>query len=174
MNTLSQNRFRLAFATGLIALSSLTALAGWKQGTALPDLGTFKLEGKLPDLAGKVVLVDFWASWCGPCKAAFATLEDLHKRYGNQGLVVLGINQDTTAKAMEKFLQDHPSTFPVVRDAGNKVVAAADVASMPTSFLVDRNGRIRYVHTGFHGDKTVARYETEITELLKEKRATKP
>ena len=147
----------------------LLAVASWKAGDTLPELSGFELEGKLPGkLSGQVVLVDFWASWCGPCKASFPVMESLHKQYRGRGLVVLAINADEKSAAMEKFLKQYPVTFAVVRDAAHKLVAAADVATMPTSFLVDRTGKVRFVHTGFHGEATRKLYEKEIELLLVE------
>ncbi len=157
----------------VMILSVSCAHAGWKTGTTLPDLTKFKLEGTIPDLTGKVILVDFWASWCGPCKASFPSLEKLKKEYGERGLVVLAINQDKTDKAMRSFLNDHPATFSIVRDTQNQLIAAADVSSMPASFLVDRKGKIRHLHKGFHGEKTLAEYQQEIGALLQEKSGDK-
>lgn len=134
----------------------------------MPDLAGFALEGEVPDLEGKVLLVDFWASWCAPCKASFPTLNELTETYGDQGLVILAVNVDTDFKAFEKFVQRTPPEFTVVRDGEQKLVAAAGVSTMPSSFLVDRNGVIRSVHSGYHGDKTREAYIGEIEELLGE------
>ena len=153
-----------------ILLVSLSAQAGWKEGSSLPDLTKFKLEGKLPaDLKGKVILLDFWASWCAPCKASFPILDNLAQNYGSQGLIIIAINQDQTLAQMTSFLGDNPVSFLILRDAENKLVEAADVQSMPSSFLIDRSGKIRFTHTGFHGDKTTTEYKMEIEKLLNEK-----
>ncbi len=165
---------RTALGAALLGLTSL-AFAGWTPGTKLPDLGAFQIEGKIPsDLRGKVVLVDFWASWCAPCKASFPVLEKLQRDYGPRGLVIVAVNQDDTAGAMESFLKKAPVSFTVVRDAAHKMVEAADVQSMPSSFLVDRAGIIRHVHTGFYGDKTAVQYAEEIEALLKAAPGSKP
>lgn len=172
MNTLLPERMgRFAAAlVGVLTLSLVVAQAGWKVGDALPDLAAQKLEGKLPDsLKGKVVLVDFWASWCVPCAESFPALEELHQRYKDRGLVILAVNTDEERAKMEKFLKKHPVTFAVVRDAGQKLVAQADVSTMPTSFLVDAEGKVRFIHAGFHGAKTRKQYAEEIESLLKTK-----
>jgi thiol-disulfide isomerase/thioredoxin len=157
-----------SFAACLCFISP--ASAAWKTGDSLPELSGFQLEGKVPsDLKGKVVLLDFWASWCAPCKASFPAMNDLQKKYADQGLVIIGINVDEKSAAMEKFLKGTPASFTTVRDAGHKLVSAADVATMPTSFLVDRSGKIRQVHTGYNGNSTKQQYQKEIEELLKEK-----
>lgn len=160
-----------AFLTALCAASFLLVparAADWSEGDLFPDLKGFALEGEVPDLERKVVLVDFWASWCPPCKASFPTLNELIGTYGEQGLVVLAVNVDTDLGAFEKFVQRTAPEFSVVRDGEQKLVAAAGVSTMPTSFLVDRNGVIRSVHSGYHGDKTREVYIEEIEALLGE------
>lgn len=170
MNTSSAISKLTTLATLIVLAISLTAQAGWKAGSPLPDLTQFKLEGTVPaDLKAKVVLIDFWASWCGPCKASFPVLDSLQKDYGPRGLVIIAINQDQTRLLMTSFLEEHPASFLTLRDAGNLLVAAADVQSMPSSFLFDRAGKIRFLHTGFHGEKTTTQYREEIERLLNEK-----
>ena len=143
--------------------------AAFKKDDPLPALDSFKLEGKLPDsLKGKVVLLDFWASWCGPCRKSFPAMQELHKQYAERGLTIVAVSVDDKREDMERFLKNEKVSFAVVRDAGQKLVAAADVAAMPTSFLIDRAGKIRYVHKGFAGDKTVKQYQEQIEQLLKE------
>ena len=159
---------------GALLLSATTTLAGWDIGTPLPNLTRFKLEGVLPSTTGKVLLIDFWASWCAPCKASFPALNSLQKDYGDKGFLVLAVNQDKTGEAMATFLTGHSAIFTTVRDSENKLVAEADVASMPSSYLVDRSGRIRYLHRGFHGEKTLAQYRKEIEILLNEKNRGAP
>lgn len=153
----------------LTLMTAGSVLAGWKEGTALPDLKKAGVEGTLPAISGKVILVDFWASWCAPCKASFSALDALQNDYKDKGFIVLGINVDEKADDMRRFLEEHTVSFPVVRDARQNLVSAADVQSMPSSFLVDRRGRVRFVHTGFHGEATLKEYAKEIETLLKEK-----
>jgi thiol-disulfide isomerase/thioredoxin len=143
--------------------------ADMKEGDSLPALDTFQLEGKLPaKLKGQVILLDFWASWCAPCKASFPAMEELHKRYADKGLTIIAVSVDEKREDMERFLKARPVSFLAVRDARQKLVAAADVAAMPTSFLIDRAGKVRFVHNGFRGDETVKRYREQIELLLKE------
>ena len=137
-----------------------------------PDLASFQLEGKLPETKGKVVLVDFWASWCAPCRQSFKTLNDLHQRFGSEGLVVIAVNVDEDQKHMARFLTKNPAAFAVVRDTSQKLVTALDVKAMPTSFLVDRDGKLRHAHSGYHGDETPKQYEQEITGLLRSSAST--
>lgn len=139
-----------------------------KEGDPFPDLSGFGLEGAMPtELKGKVILLDFWASWCGPCKESFPVLEELHKKYAASGLVVLGVNVDDKAKAADDFLKRRPVSFPIVRDVSKRLVSAVDIETMPTSFLIDRQGKIKGVHKGFRGAETKRAYVKEIEELLK-------
>ncbi len=177
MNTASPDRPRLVPSLALLlglAASPLLQAEGWKEGATLPDLKGFGLSGTVPEnLKGKVVLLDFWATWCGPCKASFPVMNELQKTYGTNGFVVIAISVDDKKADMEKHLAKNPVGFVTLHDSAQKVVAAADVATMPTSFLIDRTGKIRYVHTGFEPDKSKAEYAKQIDSLLKEN-APKP
>ena len=153
----------------MLFLAAPSCPAAWKAGDTLPALDSFKIEGKLPDkLKGQVILLDFWASWCGPCKKSFPAMQELHKHFAGQGVVVIAVNVDEKRADMERFLRGMDVSFTTVRDADRKLVAAADVATMPTSFVIDHAGKIRYVHRGFLGDQTVKEYREQIVRLLKE------
>jgi thiol-disulfide isomerase/thioredoxin len=157
---------KIAVAT-LLAGTFLTAQAALKVGDALPDLASFNLEGKLPDtLKGKVVIVDFWASWCLPCAKSFPVLDELQKKYGDR-LVIVAVNVDEKAANMDDFLKKHPVSFTIVRDANQKLVAVVEPATMPTSFILDGEGKVRFLHNGFHGEDTRKEYLAEIDSLLK-------
>lgn len=169
MNMLFAKKTLFASALALCVCAA-TAFAGGKSlkvGDAVPDLKTFQLQGQLPDdLKGKVVLLDFWASWCGPCKESFPVMEDLHKKYGAKGLVILAVNVDESKDAMQDFLKEHKASFAILHDATKKLVGTANISSMPTSFLLDKEGKVAVVHKGFHGKDTVKQYEAEIEKLL--------
>ena len=157
---------QIAVAT-LLAETFLTAHAALKVGDTLPDLASFKFEGKLPDtLKGKVVIVDFWASWCLPCAESFPVLDALQKKYSDR-LVILAVNVDEKAADMNKFLAKHAVGFTIVRDAQQKLVAAVEPATMPTSFILDGEGSVRFLHNGYHGEDTHKEYVAEIESLLK-------
>ncbi len=156
-----------ALVFGFIATTALSADKGIKAGDSFPDLTSFSLEGKLPEeIKGKVVLVDFWASWCGPCKDSFPVMEELQARFGKKGLVVLAVNLDDDKETMSDFLKKHPVTFTVVRDAKKKLVGAVNIKSMPSSFVLTPDGKVASVHKGFHGQDTRAQYFKEIEELI--------
>ncbi|MCX6997890.1 MAG: TlpA disulfide reductase family protein [Kiritimatiellaeota bacterium] len=153
----------------LAALIATTAGAGWHRGSRLPALAGLGLSGTVPPLEKKVVLIDFWASWCGPCKHSFPELDKLYKEYQDRGFCLVAVSVDEKAGAMKKFLDEHPVAFSTVHDADHRLVAEAEVASMPTSFLVDRQGVIRFVHVGFRGAADVKQLRQEIEQLLTEK-----
>jgi thiol-disulfide isomerase/thioredoxin len=160
---------KLTVAT-LLAGTVFTAHAALKVGDTAPDLAGFKLEGTLPDsLKGKVVILDFWASWCGPCAESFPVMDELQKKYGDQGLVIVAVSVDEKAAKMAAFLKKDPVSFTVVRDAQHKLVAAAEPETMPTSFIIDRDGKVRFLHNGFHGSVTRKEYIEQVESLLKSK-----
>ena len=165
MNTSPFKKLALA---ALLAGTIFTAQAALKVGDALPDLASFKLEGKLPEaLKGKIIIVDFWASWCLPCAESFPVLDELQKKYGDRGLVIIAVNEDEEKSDMQDFLKANVATFAVVRDAKQKLVAVAGIQTMPSSFVLDDTGKVRFVHGGFHGAETRKQYEQEIESLLK-------
>ena len=145
------------------------AFAGVKVGEGFPDLTAYKLEGTLPETKGKVVMVDFWASWCDPCKESFPAMADLQKKYGPDGFVIIAINVDENKSDMEDFLKKNPATFAVMRDGGQKLVEKTGIGTMPSSFLLDRSGKVRFAHNGFRGAETKKKYAEEIETLMKEK-----
>jgi thiol-disulfide isomerase/thioredoxin len=156
----------------IVALSGFACLAAGalKTGDVLPEVGADGLEGKLPEtLKGRVVLLDFWASWCAPCKQSFPVMEKLYKENSGQGLVIIAVSVDEKSADMEKFLKRNAVTFCVVRDAQHKLVKETDVSTMPTSFLIDRAGKVRFAHKGFQGAATAKQYQEEIQQLLNEK-----
>lgn len=167
MNTWYNKTKSIGALTALLVTLQLAGAAGLKEGDPFPDLGSFGLEGTLPDLNGKVVLIDFFASWCGPCKESFPAMEEIHKKYSSRGLVVLAINLDKKKADMESFLKNHPASFPIVRDASNKLVSAVQIPTMPSSFLLDRSGKVHSAHRGFKGSETIKKYTEEIEALLK-------
>lgn len=164
-------RFPLFYVVAALAAGVLTVSAGMRAGDDFPNLASFKFEGQLPtDVAGKIILVDFWASWCAPCKKSFPVLDELQKRFGERGFVVIAINEDQKRSDMDRFLKENKVSFAVVRDAapdGKKLVDKVDVSTMPSSFIMDRAGKARFIHSGFEGAATKKQYEQEIESLLK-------
>ena len=151
-----------------LALTLATASADpAKVGQQMPKLSTLLPGVKLPATAGKVVLVDFWASWCGPCKASFPSFNRLQDKYASKGLVIVAIGVDEDPAKHQAFADKMGAKFPIVHDSAHKAAAFFSPPTMPSSYIVDRKGVIRYVHSGFKGAKTEAQYATEIETLLK-------
>jgi thiol-disulfide isomerase/thioredoxin len=156
-----------AFAAVLLFASAASALA---PGEAPPPIDMPDQAGKkvdLNELGGKVVLVDFWASWCGPCKQEMPILEELHKKYAKQGLVIVGVNIDHNAKKMNSFLKSVPVSFRIVHDRKLVVASKYEPATMPSSYFIGRDGKIRYVHEGFE-KRDAAELEERVKTLLAE------
>ena len=150
----------------LASLLCLHAALAAEVGKPLPDPKAFALEGAWPNTRGKAVLVDFWASWCPPCRKSFPALEALHQRYKAQGLVVIGVSVDEDPAAMSRFLKQHPVSFSTVRDPGQKLVKATGISAMPTSVLVDRGGTIRFINAGFKGAESENNLRQQVEQLL--------
>ena len=104
---------------------------------------------KLSDLKGKVVMLNFWASWCGPCRQEMPLLDALHKRYSPAGFELLGINIEPNPKDADKLLKEIPVDFPVLYDIKQTVSEAYKVDAMPTTILIDKDGKMRYLHRGY-------------------------
>jgi cytochrome c biogenesis protein CcmG/thiol:disulfide interchange protein DsbE len=119
----------------------------------------------LSQYKGKVVVVDFWASWCVPCRRSFPWLNQMQKKYGDKGLVVVGVNMDASAAEAEKFLQAYPADFNIVYDPQGVLGKQYGVEAMPTSFVVDRNGVIVANHLGFKVKKQ-DEYEQVLVDTL--------
>ena len=152
----------------LAALTLTSTLIGAqpKAGDVFPPLADAKLEGTLPDTAGKVIIVDFWASWCGPCRAAFPALSEIAEKYKSRGVVVVGISVDEDKADMEAFVRKASPKFAIVRDPNSKLIEKLDVQIMPTTFIIDQTGKVAVVHSGYAGDSTKKEYIAEIEQLL--------
>ena len=125
--------------------------------------------GEVPAATGQVMLVDFWASWCAPCKASFPAMAKLHADYASRGFVIAAVSIDEKPAAAASFVKKLAPPFTTLHDRTQGLVKQVVVPTMPTSYLVDRTGRVRFVHEGFHGDATDKEIRKEIETLLAEK-----
>jgi cytochrome c biogenesis protein CcmG/thiol:disulfide interchange protein DsbE len=116
-------------------------------------------------LRGKVAIVDFWATWCEPCKKSFPKLEELNVKYRSSGLQIIGVSEDDDADGIPMFAKGLGTKFPLVWDQEKSIASKWQPKSMPTTFVVDRSGIVRFVHFGFH-DGEEALIEQEIKSLL--------
>ena len=138
--------------------------------TSAPDVvlqGPAGTAVHLSDYKGKVLLVDFWASWCVPCKTSFPALDAIYREYQPKGLEVLAVNLDEQRRNADDFLAQHPHRMTVLFDSRGVAPEAFGVKGMPTSFLIDKAGTIRFTHTGYSGNVDVG-YRREIAQLLRE------
>lgn len=160
---------RILAATALLAGTSLGTLAVVPD-TAAPDFTLRGMGGpnqRLQEQRGRVVMLNFWASWCGPCRTEMPHLNRLHDKYRSAGFLLLGVNVDEDPAKAAGVAGKWGVRFPVLLDSDKKVSQLYDLNSMPTTVLIDRNGRVRHVHRGYV-DGTEAAYEQQIRALLKE------
>ena len=122
---------------------------------------------KLSELRGQVVLINFWASWCGPCRQEMPELKKLYSKYKKLGFTILGVNVEEDNTEALKIIKDDKISFPVLFDTENKVSRLYDVTGMPTTVLVDRNGNMRYLHRAYKpGD--IDKYKKWVKQLIRE------
>lgn len=133
---------------------------------SLPQLPTTQVNS-LSQYRGKVVYLDFWASWCAPCRTSFPLLEKLYQSHKDQGFTLVAINMDEELEAANRFLKTYPATFDILRDAKGEWADAYGVETMPTSFIIDKKGVVRHIHSGFAKDD-IADIEKMVTKLLAE------
>ena len=151
-----------------LALGSATS-AEELQGPA-PDFRLQTMDGgpvALSDLKGQVVMVNFWATWCGPCRQEMPHLEALYQRYSDLGFTLLGVNVEEDSGGADEFLAETPVSFPILFDPGNEVSELYDVIAMPSTVLVDRNGNMRFIHHGYQPGYE-SEYQSQIRALLRE------
>lgn len=159
-------------ALAALAFTLSTAAAALEVGAPAPPLVIQRFDEPAQSLAiaslkGSVVYVDFWASWCVPCRLSMPALDAMYRRNRSRGFEVVGVNKDVSSADAERFLKRVNVTFPLVRDAEDAAARAFGVKAMPSGYLVDRKGVVRKVHLGFTTE-TAAALETEIEALLKE------
>lgn len=135
-----------------------------------PDFTLKSLEGanlRLEEYRGQVVLINFWASWCGPCRQEMPLLDRLHQRYVDTGFAVLGVNVEGEEAPARELIDRIPVTFPVLIDEGQLVSELYKLEAMPSTVVVDRDGVVRYIHRGYKpGDE--AKYVEVVKALIRE------
>jgi len=124
---------------------------GLSKGNLAPDFSLYDVEGKgikLSDFQGKVVMLNFWATWCGPCKAEVPSMEALYQDYKDKGFVILAVNVGDSKNKVEKFVAENSLTFPILLDWSKNVSRQFQVNGLPTTFIIDKNGIITEVVIG--------------------------
>ncbi len=166
-----RNRFPHSIARSLAALAAGLALSAaahaLEPGAAAPELNLPGANGtvKLADYRGKVVYVDFWASWCKPCLQSFPWMNEMQERYGAKGFQVIGVNVDARSDDARKFLAETPAKFVVAFDTRGEAPKSYAIKGMPTSFLVGPDGKVLVQHAGFR-DADRAELEAKIRDSL--------
>jgi cytochrome c biogenesis protein CcmG, thiol:disulfide interchange protein DsbE len=158
----------IAFILGALAFSIQPTAASISK--LAPNVAVHTADGatvRLADYKGKVVLIDFWASWCPPCKTSFPALDAIYREYQPKGLEVLAVNVDERRHDADTFLEAHPHRLTVLYDPKGLSPEAFGVKGMPSSFLIDRAGNIRFTHMGYSGNVDDS-YRQEIAQLLSE------
>jgi len=120
----------------------------------------------LSEYQGKVVLLDFWASWCVPCRRSFPWMNQMQEKYGESGLVIIGVNMDAEAGAAQAFLDDYPANFRIINDPDGELAREYGVIAMPSSYIIGRDGQLATRHLGFKVKKQ-DEYESVLVETLR-------
>ena len=161
----------LVVATALLAVP---VGAGSATGGGVAPAPEFALPARsgatvsLRALRGQVVLINFWATWCGPCRKEMPLLEQIQRKYAPLGFTMLGVNVEEDTRLMDTFLKDVPVTFPILLDPANGVSKLYNVSAMPSTVIVDRKGNVRFIHQGYKpGDE--GKYQDMIRQLIREK-----
>jgi thiol-disulfide isomerase/thioredoxin len=159
----------------VLALAAVCASAALAASSAGPA-PAFTLSGRggknidLSQFKGQVVMINFWATWCTPCRQEMPLLEDIYKKYKPMGFTMLGVNVEPNSKAAEEWLGKLPKpvSFPIAFDTDSKVSKMYKVAVMPSTVFVDRKGNVRVMHRGYKPGIDENVYLTQIRTLLKE------
>jgi cytochrome c biogenesis protein CcmG, thiol:disulfide interchange protein DsbE len=158
----------------LAALVSSAVIANLSAGTKAPNFTLPKLDGKTFTLKdcfkqpGKVVLLDIWATWCGPCRAEIPFIIKLQKKYGAKKVLIVGVAIDADKADVKSFAKQQNMNYTICHDPNAKTVGKSyEVRGIPATYVIDKKGVIRYVHEGFGGAEDAASMDKEIASLLK-------
>jgi peroxiredoxin len=161
---------KAVYAFGLATmLAGATATAEIDRGAA-PDFALKSSNGenlRLSEFRGDVVMINFWASWCGPCRQEMPLLDELYNEYKPLGFTILGVNVEEDSTQAKQLLKELPVDFPVLFDNQSKVSRLYDVVAMPSTVLVDRDGNVRYLHKGYKPGYENA-YQEQVRALIRE------
>ena len=164
-----KNKMMNVVLIALLSVFSSAASAESLSGLAT-DFTLKSNQGKnirLQDLRGQVVMLNFWASWCGPCRQEMPLMDDIFKKYESLGFTILAVNVDEDSADADAFLKSVPVSFPVLYDNESKVSEMFAVDAMPTSIMIDRDGNKRYLHRGYKPGYEIE-YAKQIKSLIRE------
>jgi peroxiredoxin len=160
-----RNRIAAVVAALALALPALADLSGPAPQFTLASKGGTDVS--LSQYKGQVVMINFWASWCGPCRQEMPLLESIYKKYSRMGFTMIGVNVEPDSKAANEWLKATPVSFPILYDRDSKVSKLYNVAGMPSTVIIDRNGNLRKLHRGYQpGDEN--EYLDSIRALIRE------
>src|SRR5277367_1570919 len=163
------NLLKRCAMAAIVLASTAFAASGDAQGPA-PVFTLATLSGQTDGLSqykGQVVMVNFWATWCGPCQQEMPLLDQMYKKYKPAGFTLIGVNVDKDAPPVKELLARKPVSFPVLLDPKNQVSKDYHVDEMPSTVIIDRKGEIRYIHRGYRpGDEN--EYQDRIRQLIRE------
>ncbi len=168
----AKSKVNLRFLYSLLfsLLVMCTQVKALELGQIAPDFTLKNLQGtnlNLTEQRGKIIIINFWASWCGPCRQEMPVLQDLHDKYTDLGVSVWGVNVEQENQAGRDFLEGLGLTFPIFFDATNNISASYQVAAMPTTVIIDRDGRVRSVFKGYKAGYE-KKYAKAIKKLIRE------
>lgn len=149
----------------LLILTSLALLSHAQANNLSESSAKTQLDTLIAQHHGDVIYVDFWASWCGPCRKSFPWMNKMQNDHQAQGFTVISINLDTEKKLATEFLQENPANFAVIYDAKGELARFFKIQGMPSSLIINKLGEIKYAHSGFFTNK-ISQYEQEIQQLL--------
>ena len=152
--------------TGVVLMPAWSETSGPAPNFTLTDRdgNTVSLE----DLRGQVVMINFWASWCGPCREEMPRRVQIHQRYQPRGVTLLGVNVEENSSDAVSWLKDRPVSYPILLDPDNGVSKLYDVVAMPSTVIVDRQGNVRFLHHGYQAGYE-DQYQDQIRQLVRER-----
>jgi peroxiredoxin len=170
-------KIRSATVVALVVVAALVSsavIANLSAGTKAPNFTLPKLDGKSFTLRdcfkkpGKVVLLDIWATWCGPCRAEIPYIINLQKKYAKKPVAIVGVSIDDKKETVKSFVKKMKINYTICHDPNAETVGKPyDVRSIPATYIIDKKGVIRFPHRGFGGPDDAANMDREIASLLK-------
>ncbi|WP_434049344.1 TlpA family protein disulfide reductase [Marinobacter salarius] len=160
----------LGLALTLATLVGVSSVQAEEMNIPAPDFTLESRQGKnlrLQDFRGEVVMLNFWASWCGPCRQEMPLMDDLYAQYKDLGFTILAVNVDENRDEAHRFLDKVPVSYPILYDPQSDVSEQYEVQAMPTTVMIDRDGKARFLHHGYQPGYE-DEYETQIRQLVRE------
>jgi len=167
--SLSHKAYGVVGLISLLLSLSFSAQAENLSGAA-PDFTLRSNLGKnlrLEDFRGEVVMLNFWASWCGPCRQEMPLMDEIYKKYKKLGFTILAVNVDEDSADADRFLKSVPVSFPVLYDNDSKTSELFDIDAMPTTVMIDRDGNKRFLHRGYKSGYEED-YKKQVKQLIRE------